>query len=223
MWQSQGVSRPFVLGVDLDGVVADYTLGFRDVAAEVLDRDPETLPIERSWDFKEWGIDKADFDRLHEIAVNERRMLRDLPMIEGSDDALWRLSDAGIWIRVVTHRLYVNWGHAAAISDTVTWLDDHRIPYRDICFLGAKPEVEADCYIDDAPHNIDALRRAGNDVIVFEQPYNREYGGLRAADWSEVEEIVVELAAALQGAIEVQMPGLDAGSERLTRRIRDGQ
>jgi len=220
VWQAHGVSRPFVFGVDLDGVVADYTLGFRDVVADVLSRDPETLPIERSWDFAEWGIDQRDFDKLHEIAVNQRRMLRDLPMIEGAAEALWRLSDAGIWIRVVTHRLYVNWGHAAAISDTVSWLDRHRIPYRDICFLGAKPEVEADCYIDDAPHNIDSLRAAGNQVIVFEQPYNRDFDGLRARNWPEVEEIVIDLAARLRGAVEVQMPGMDAGSDRLDRRIR---
>jgi len=213
------VSRPFVFGVDLDGVVADYTLGFREVVADVLSRDPETLPIERSWNFAEWGIDQRDFDNLHEIAVNQRRMLRDLPVIEGAADALWRLSDAGVWIRVVTHRLYVNWGHAAAISDTVTWLDRNRIPYRDICFLGAKPEVEADCYIDDAPHNIDGLREAGNEVIVFDQPYNRQYGGLRAHDWVEAEEIVVDLAARLKGSVEMQMPGIDAGSDRLDRRI----
>ena len=213
------MSRPFVFGVDLDGVVADYTLGFRDVVADVLSRDPESLPIERSWDFAEWGIDQRDFDKLHEIAVNQRRMLRNLPMIDDAADALWRLSDAGVWIRVVTHRLYVNWGHAAAISDTVVWLDRNRIPYRDICFLGAKPEVEADCYIDDAPHNIDSLRAAGNDVIVFDQPYNRECGGLRARDWAEVEGIVVDLAARLTGAVELQMPGIDAGSDRLDRRI----
>jgi len=219
VWQSQGVSRPFVFGVDLDGVVADYTLGFRDVVADVLSRDPATLPIERSWDFAEWGIDQRDFDTLHEIAVNQRRMLRHLPMIDGAADALWRLSDAGVWIRVVTHRLYVNWGHAAAISDTVSWLDENRIPYRDICFLGTKPEVEADCYIDDAPHNIDSLRAAGNEVIVFDQPYNRTYDGLRARNWTEVEEIVIDLATRLRGAVQVQMPGIDAGSDRLDRRI----
>jgi len=214
------VSRPFVFGVDLDGVVADYTLGFREVVADVLSRDLETLPIERSWNFAEWGIDQRDFDKLHEIAVTQRRMLRDLPMIDGAADALWRLSDAGIWIRVVTHRLYVNWGHATAISDTVAWLDRNRIPYRDICFLGAKPEVEADCYIDDAPHNIEGLRDAGNDVIVFDQPYNRDYGGLRAHDWTEAEGIVVDLAARLKGSVELQMPGIDAGSDRLDRKVR---
>ena len=40
----------------------------------------------------------------------------------------------------------------------MTWLDQVGIPYRDLCFLGRKPEVEADAYVDDAPHNVAELR-----------------------------------------------------------------
>lgn len=213
--------RPFVFGVDLDGVVADYTLGFREVVAVDRGVAAESLPLARSWDFREWDLSVEDFNRLHQYAVSELRMLASLPAIEGAADALWRLSDAGVWIRVVTHRLYTNWGHAAAIADTVTWLDQHRIPYRDICFLGAKPEIEADCYIDDAPHNIEGLREEGNTVIVFDQPYNRDFDGLRARTWPEVEEIVVDLAARKAGALEVQLPGLGGESDRLARRVSD--
>ena len=215
------MAKPFVFGVDLDGVVADYTAGFREVVAAELGRDPSTLPLERSWDFDEWGISAAEFERLHQFGVTEVRMLADLPVITGAADALWRLSDAGVWIRVVTHRLYANWGHAAAIADTVSWLDANHIPYRDICFLGAKPEVEADCYIDDAPHNITALRADGNQVIVFDQPYNRDFAAPRAESWEEVETIVLELVAARTGAVEVQLPGIDPGTERLSRRLAD--
>ncbi|MDW3217637.1 MAG: hypothetical protein R8F63_03405 [Acidimicrobiales bacterium] len=215
------MTPPFVFGVDLDGVVADYTLGFREVVAADRDVAADTLPLTRSWDFREWDLSVDDFNRLHQYAVNDLRMLASLPPMEGAADALWRLSDAGVWIRVVTHRLYTNWGHAAAIADTVTWLDQHRIPYRDICFLGAKPEVEADCYIDDAPHNIEGLRAEGNTVIVFDQPYNRDFDGLRARTWLEVEEIVVDLAARKAGALEVQLPGLGGEADRLARRITD--
>jgi len=216
------MTRPFVFGVDLDGVVADYTAGFRQVVADDRGVDPDSLPDERSWDFHEWGLSIEEFNRLHRLAVADLRMLVTLPVVDGAADALWRLSDSGVWIRIVTHRLYVNWGHAAAIADTVTWLDEQRIPYRDICFLGAKPEVEADCYVDDAPHNVEELRAEGNDVIVFDQPYNREFGGYRARNWAEVEAIVVELAAAKAGALEVQLPGFEAGSDRLSRRLGGG-
>lgn len=212
------MSDTFVFGVDLDGVCADYTTGFRAIVAERRGVSLDELPLERSWDFREWGLTTADFEELHNYAVTERRMMATLPAFEGCADALWRLSDAGVWIRIITHRLYVNWTHAEAVSDTVSWLDDSRIPYRDICFLGAKPQVEADVYIDDAPHNVQALRATGNPVIVFDQPYNVELPGLRAHDWTEVEAIVMDLATQKSDMVQPQLPGIDAGSDRLLRR-----
>ncbi len=210
------MSGEFVFGVDLDGVCADYHLGFRDVVAAELGVEPESLTRPAEWGYEHWGIGADDFNRLHKLAVTEKRMLRNLPMMEGCADALWRLSDLGVWIRIITHRLYVNWGHAITVSDTVAWLDEHRVPYRDICFLGDKPQVGADAYIDDAPHNIEGLRRAGQTVIVFDQPYNRGFDGLRATNWNEVEELVSELAAQT-AARQPQLPGLDSGADRLGR------
>ena len=107
-----------------------------------------------TWNFHEWGLTDDDFDRLHRQAVLVHRMFRDMPVVPGAAEALWRLSDAGVWIRIVTHRLYANWGHAVAVADTVEWLDAVGIPYRDLCFLGRKPAVEADLYVEDAPHNV---------------------------------------------------------------------
>jgi 5'(3')-deoxyribonucleotidase len=211
------VNESFVVGVDLDGVCANYTEGFRQVVAADRGVDPASLPAARSWGFDEWGLDDAEFGRLHRMAVNEKRMLRTLPAYEGCADCLWRLSDAGVWIRIITHRLYVNWGHAAVVSDTVRWLDANRIPYRDLCFLGDKPEVGADAYIDDAPHNVSALRRAGNAVVVFDQPYNHDIDGPRAKTWDDVEELILELAAS-KHAVQPQLPGIDAGADRLDRR-----
>src|SRR5690606_21996408 len=123
--------------------------------------------------------------------------------------SLWRLSDAGVWLRVITHRLVTNWGHATIVSDTVEWLDLRRIPYRDLCFLGRKPQVQCDAYVEDAPHNIQALRADGNTVIVFDQPYNRDLRGLRATTWDEVGQIVAELVIERSGAYAAQLPGVD--------------
>lgn len=208
----------FVLGVDLDGVCADYTSGFRTVAAREWGVPESSLTTEVSWDFGEWGLDRDGFLALHRASVQEHRMFRDMPAVPGASDALWRLSDAGVWIRVITHRLVTNWGHATIVSDTVDWLDTRRIPYRDLCFLGRKPQVQADAYVEDAPHNIEALRADGNVVIVFDQPYNRDLDGPRARTWAEVEVLVAELVAASGRSFEGQLPGLDAGADRLDRR-----
>ena len=193
---------------------ADHTLAFREVVADDFGVPASSLPLARSWGFSEWGMEDGDFERLHRIAVLQKRMFRDMPVVRGAPETLWRLSDAGIWIRIITHRLYVNWGHEIAIADTAKWLDTHRLPYRDLCFLGAKPEVEADMYINDAPHNIENLRALGNEVIVFDQPYNQEMEGPRATSWREVEEIVIEAAARHRG-VQTSLPGIDPGAERL--------
>ena len=211
--------RGFILGVDLDGVCGDYTAAFRQVVAADKGVEPGTLGDGRSWDFAEWGVGPDEFDRLHRLAVLEHRMFRSMPPMEGAPQVLWRLSDSGVWIRIITHRLCVNWGHAVAVADTVAWLDDVGIPYRDICFLGAKPEVDADCYVDDAVHNVEALRAAGNHVIVFDAPYNRGLDGPRATSWSQVEELVMQRVAEVGIPLQTQLPGVDPGVDRLTRRL----
>jgi 5'-nucleotidase len=213
--------EPFVLGVDLDGVCGDYTAAFGAVVASDRGVDPASLGPQTSWDFTEWGVGAADFDRLHQTAVLEHRIFRTMPPIEGVAEALWRLSDAGVWIRVITHRLCVNWGHAVAVADTVEWLDRHAIPYRDLCFLGRKPEVEADVYIDDGPHNVEALRAHGDQVIVFDQPYNRHLEAPRAHGWDEAETLVSDLAAAAGVPLQGQFPWPDDPSRRLDQRMRN--
>lgn len=211
----------FILGVDLDGVCGQHTEIFREIVARELGVAEESLPLERSWDFREWGFGPDDFERLHRIAVMEHRMFRDMEVVPGCAETLWRLSDAGVWIRIVTHRLYVNWGHAVAIADTAQWLDEKRIPYRDVCFVGEKPDVAAHAYVDDGPHNVEGLREAGHTVFTFDQPYNRHIEGPRVSSWAELEDVVLKLAAAHAGSVAQQLPGLDAGSQRLIERTGD--
>ena len=207
----------FILGVDLDGVCGDHTAAFRTVVAAERGVDPASLPDQTSWNFHEWGLDDETFLDVHRRGVLEHRMFREMPVMDGVADALWRLSDAGVWIRLITHRLYANWGHAVAVADTVAWLDDAGIPYRDLCFLGHKPQVEAQVYIDDAPHNITQLRAEGNTVIVFDQPYNREIGGLRAQNWAEVESLVLEEMVAAGVPVQEQFRGFDDPLARIGR------
>ena len=54
--ENQEVETPFVLGVDLEGVCADYTTAFREIAAKELGVEQSNLPLNRAWDFREWGL-----------------------------------------------------------------------------------------------------------------------------------------------------------------------
>ena len=142
--EATAMSEPFVLGVDLDGVCGDYTAAFRTGRGDRSRHRPVDVRPQTSWDFAEWGVDPAGFDRCIGWPCSSIGCSARWIRCRAAPKSLWRLSDAGVWIRIITHRLCVNWGHAVAVADTVAWLDHHGIPYRDLCFLGRKPEVEAD-------------------------------------------------------------------------------
>ena len=182
-----------VLGVDLDGVCADYESALRASVAARRGVEPSLLPAqETTGHFAEWDLSSDGFREAHRVAVTEDRIFRTMDPYPGVAEVLWRLSDAGVWIRIITHRLLFNGLHEASAADTAVWLDQHDIPYRDLCFIGDKATVGADLYIDDSPHNIVALRHAGRTAIVFDQRYNRHLDGPRVASWHEVEPLVLD-------------------------------
>jgi beta-phosphoglucomutase-like phosphatase (HAD superfamily) len=75
--------------------------------------------------------------------------------------------------------------------------------------------------VEDGPHNIEALRAGGHQVIVFDASYNRHLGGPRARDWEEAEAMVLDLAAARGFSLQGQLPGLDDPTHRLRARLPD--
>jgi len=164
----QVMSSPFVLGVDLDGTCADFYTGLRPIAAEWLGVAEQSLASEFSWDLF--------------------RILKPMP---GAPQVLRRLSDMGVRIRIITHRLLIKNFHRAAVQQTVDWLDGHDIPYWDLCFLADKSAVGADLYIEDSPKNVEQLRREGHPTIVFTSPTNRHLPGPRADTWEQVYGMVV--------------------------------
>lgn len=190
--------RPFVLGLDLDNATLDYTGGFRRFVSEKTGTPPEQLPAPKNWSYVQsgWPLrDEKHFLETHTEAVRAG-MFRDLEAYAGASEALWDLSNKGVYIRIVTHRLATNFNHQTAAADTLYSLDTANIPFRDICFVANKVEVAANCWLDDAPHNVTALREAGNTVIVAdfdpEATYNRHLDGLRATDWTQVHTLVLE-------------------------------
>lgn len=180
----------FVFGVDLDGVVADFIQGLKPIAAEWLGVPVTSLTDEVSYGFREWNI--GDYEDLHRFALKERGLFASLPLIEGAAPALRRISSQGIRIRIITHRLYIQWFHRQAIVQTVEWLEKHGIPYWDLCFMAAKSSVDADVYVEDSPANIRALRDMGKEVIVFRNSTNRELIAPDASNWLDVERWVLE-------------------------------
>jgi 5'(3')-deoxyribonucleotidase len=183
----------FILGVDLDGVVGDFYGAMRSIAAEWLSRPIEALTPDISYGLEEWGIGEyGGYDRLHRFAVTQRNLFRDMNPIKDAPAVLRKLSNNGVRIRIITHRLFLKYSHKTSVTQTVEWLDNWDIPYWDICFMADKVAVGAHVYIDDAPSNIRLLRSQGCKTIVFSNSTNRDFPGPRADTWHDVERLVME-------------------------------
>lgn len=190
----------FVLGVDLDGVVADFFAGIRPIAAEWLGVSAQSLTPEVGYDLDEWNLRPVgSYQDLHRFAVTQRNLFRDMDPIPGAPAALRRLSLRDVRIRIITHRLCIKYFHLEAVAQTTRWLEHHGIPYWDLCFMKDKAAVGADLYVEDSPSNIAELRADGHPTIVFTTSANRELEGPRADTWEDVEEIVARHLARWEG------------------------
>jgi uncharacterized HAD superfamily protein len=184
----------FVLGVDLDGVCADFYTRLREIAAEWQECKPEDLPPVVSYGLTEWNI--TDYPSLHRFAVTQKDLFLTEPMIPGARKYLRMLSNGGVHIRIITHRLFINYFHAVAVEQTVKWLDQHGIPYYDLCFTKVKEQVGADLYVEDNPQNVLALRERGFETICFANSTNQHIGPPRAETWAQVYAMVKAAMAA---------------------------
>jgi 5'(3')-deoxyribonucleotidase len=201
MDSTKGPPRRFVLGLDLDGVCADFYGRMREVTAEWLGVEIETLTPDVTYGLPEWGVrpktdnDPGEYDRIHRFAVTQRDLFSTVKPLPGAAQSIRRLGTEGVRVRIITHRLFIRWFHEMAVVQTVRWLDNYGVPYWDLCMMRDKQSVDADVYIDDSPANIANLRAASKSVIMFDNSTNRdvpdEPGG-RALDWGQAEDLVRE-------------------------------
>lgn len=199
------------IGLDLDGVVFNYTEGLRQASAKALNVDPNTLPDPAFYSlFKSgWFESEEQFKEIHSSAVDQR-LYRDLPTIEGASETLWRLSNLGAHIHIITSRFVVHGQHAQVLADTANSLDMHNIPFRSIGFDAHKVNHMADVYIDDSPANIHALRDAGRDVICFTADYNLGIDGPRANNWDDVWNYIINKFATEEEKAEIAALNINA-------------
>lgn len=162
------------LGIDLDGVVADFNTGWitrynsdfgADVAFDAVrawDAIPSLTHFRHMGEFWKWAQDH-----------DGSSLFRHLETYPGAVDTLWRLAKDRHQIVILTTK--PPW----AIHDTFAWLAEHRIPSREVHILDRKWEVDCDVYLEDAPHNLDDLVANRPDRVVgrFVRPWNHPVPG----------------------------------------------
>lgn len=183
--------EPIILAVDLDEVCFDYLGGLR----ARLEAKGLIIPAGKntSWSLMKsgWVESEEEYKRHHAEAVLEG-LYKGLAVLPGAKENMKDLSSSGYELNIITSRFVIPGQHEIVVRETAEALDEARLPYSNIMFQRNKVRFLADAYLDDGPHNIEALRQAGRYVIKMNQLYNMYLGGPEADNWYEARQLLRE-------------------------------
>jgi len=176
------------IGVDLDGVVADFTQGWTsqykiDFGNEIKEED-----------ITEWGLSKPLTHFEEEVDFwnwakdfNGSSIFRNLNTYENAVKVLFEISMDGHEVVIISSKPW--W----SIHDTLIWLGENKIPSKEIHFLEDKWKIDCDVYIDDAPHQLENFVKNVPDKLIlrFVRPYNRPVAGTKDLNsWLELNSLL---------------------------------
>lgn len=181
------------LGIDIDGVVADFNKGWverynEDFGSELT---PDSVTM---WDGMERLTHFPDMQAFWEWAEDfgNGSLFRHLEAYPDAVPALERLSTVHDIVIITTKP---DW----AVLDTIAWIADHKLPTREVHVVDwttPKWGVPCDVYLDDAPHQIEDIHANRPDSVMcrFVRPWNEPVPGTREiSSWAEFEALIGEI------------------------------
>lgn len=183
--------RALRLGIDLDGVVADFNAGWMELHNAEFG-GALTPDLVTSWDglHRLGGFDDMDafwaWARGNEVRPS---IFRHLSLLPHALDTLRALAAEGHRIVIVSTK--PDW----AVHETLHWLADNAIPTREVHLTFTKHEVDCDVYLDDAPTVLPELVEHHPDALVcrFVRPWNRPVAGtVDVTSWAEFHQIATQ-------------------------------
>lgn len=181
------------LGIDLDGVVADFNAGWMKLHGEEHGTDL-TSDLVTSWNgLHEVGgfASMGEFWWWARGGGHRPSIFRHLETYPGAVETLERLVRDGHEVVVLTSKPW--W----AIHDTYNWIADRALPTREVHMRDDKWAVDCDVYLDDSPIVLPPLVRHRPDAVVcrFVRPWNDPVAGSHdVAGWDDFAAIVDRLA-----------------------------
>lgn len=179
------------LGIDLDGVVADFSAGWMSLYNEEFGTSltPDAVQM---WD----GLhdlthfpDMMAFWTWAEGGTERHTIFRHLETYSGAVDALRELKTRHDVVIITTKP---DW----AVPDTFAWIAEHKIPTREVHMTRRKWQVPCDIYLDDSPHQINSIHRHRPEAVTcrFVRPWNDPIPGVHDVEsWSDFLSLVAAL------------------------------
>lgn len=181
------------LGIDMDGVVADFNGGWMD--AFNAERGTSLHPdLVDGWDVLPTLTGFTDMSAFWDWARDlgaGHSVFRHLSPFPGAIQTLQRLVATGHDVVIITAK--PDW----SIPDTLSWLGDHRIQAHEVHFAFDKWKIDCDVYVDDAPHVLEDLvrHRPSRRILRFVRSWNRPLEGTTSVrSWDDVEQAVSKFA-----------------------------
>ncbi|MEN0005139.1 MAG: 5'(3')-deoxyribonucleotidase [Bacteroidota bacterium] len=163
------------IAIDMDEVIADVLPKFLDLYEATYGRRPAK---EEYWGRKLYKVEGGMALRKH---LFEKGFFRDLPVIEGSQEAIKLLMEhCDIYITTAAMEF------RASFEDKYDWLAEHFpfIHWKNIVFCGDKSVIRTDYMIDDHSFNLKTFAGTG---LLFTASHNaHETGYTRVNNWTEV-------------------------------------
>ncbi|MFQ5967736.1 MAG: hypothetical protein ACE5MI_09010 [Acidimicrobiia bacterium] len=179
------------LGIDLDGVVADFNQGWIDRYNQEFGTELHNESVD-SWDglvaethfrsmgdFWHWARDLGDGS-----------IFRHLDAYPGAIETLEHLDSRGHDIVILTSK--PPW----AVHETFAWIADQAVPTHEVHILDDKWTVACDVYLDDAPHILKGFRKHRPEATAcrYVRPWNDPLPGVvDVATWEEFRDTVARL------------------------------
>jgi 5'(3')-deoxyribonucleotidase len=165
------------LGIDLDGVVADFDNGWLGRYHSEFGVRPAS---QVEWDGLHRTTHFPDMAAFWEW-IQQRRVFRHLEPIPGALAGLTALAADGHEIVIISAK--PEW----AVPDTLHWIAEHRLPTREIHFRNDKHRVACDVYLDDSPVQLPRFVTHRPEALVCRMvaPWNAPVPGtVDVTDWS---------------------------------------